>query len=272
MNLPQYIISKKFLPNDNMPDTWVNDCNIPTPALDTEKKPSVQPFSGADTLTKYKVNSAEMPADWIYHSKSVSYTINSEGYRSPEFHTVDWSNSVVLFGCSCVYGDGLDDSDTISAQLEKLINVPVINMGVSGSSIDFAYYNQVILSGMVPKPKAIINLWTSATRVSFFTKLKPKLLGPWLKSRLYVKLYYAGNFNDANPAAHAYFLRQSARILWKDTLHKEYTFMLDPNDMHADEWSIIKRFRKPDAARDNQHPGIKSAKLAAEQIAKDLKL
>jgi hypothetical protein len=269
MNLPQYVISKNFLPSHNMfsADTSVNDLN-------TEKKPNVYLFSGSDSLTTYKINSAEMPADWIYHTKSVSYTLNSEGYRAPEFHTVDWDNSVVIFGCSCVFGVGLDDSDTISTQLEKLINVPVINMGAGGSSIDFTYYNQLILSGMVPKPKAIINIWTSVVRTSYFTKKTPILMGPWLQNRLHAKLHTLWSLDDANPATHAYFLRQSSRILWKDTVHKEYTtFLFRPLDLHPEEYSLITMFNKIDLdARDRMHPGINSARLVAEKIAEDLKL
>jgi hypothetical protein len=272
MELPQYINSKKFLPNYNSFSYTTGNTSNTLPVPDTTIIPGPILFSGPDSQEFYKKNSKEMPADWIYHSKSVTYTLNSEGYRAPEFHTVDWSNSVVLFGCSCVFGVGLDDSDTISAQLEKLINVPVINMGVGASSIQFSYYNQLILPNIAPKPKAIINVWTSVARASYFTRKSLIMLGPWSRGRMYNKLQTLWSLDDANPAVHAYFLRQSARILWKDTLHKEYTFMIDPHDMHTDEYAIIKRFKKIDDARDILHPGIDSARLAAEKIAEDLRL
>jgi hypothetical protein len=271
-NLPKYIASKKFLPNYNPFSYKKGDTLNTVPAPGTPIKPGPILFSGSDSEDFYKKNSEKMPEDWLYHNKSVSYTLNSEGYRAPEFDTIDWSNSVVLFGCSCVYGVGLDDSDTISAQLEKLINVPVINMGAGGSSIDHAYYNQLILSNIVPKPKAVINVWTSSSRVTCFTPQALFQLGPWMKNFWHGRLYSLWCFSDANPATHAYFLRQSSRILWKDTLHKEYTVILHPHDMHADEYPIIKRFKKIDDARDIIHPGINSARLAAIKIAEDLKL
>jgi hypothetical protein len=257
MELPQYINSKKFLPN-GLNHGYPINCKI--------TGPDKFDFSGTDSESRYRTNCKKMPEDWLYHTKPISYTLNSEGYRAPEFDTIDWSNSVVLFGCSCVYGVGLDDSDTISAQLEKLIGIPVINVGAPASSIQFSYYNQLILANIAPKPKAVINIWTSSERISVFTDLGAIPLGPWPAIPIWCKqLLSLWNFSEINPAVHSYILQQSARIFWKNIPHCEYSFF----DHTADQFKI-NTLPVIDRARDIRHPGINSARLAAEKIAEDL--
>lgn len=263
MELPHYITSKKFLPNGIDPG-YPMHCALTGPG--TFK------FSGMDSEKRYISNCAKMPKDWIYHSKPVSYTLNSEGYRAPDFNTVDWSNSVVIFGCSCVYGVGLDDSDTINNQLEKLIGLPVINMGTAASSIQFSYYNQLILASTMPLPKAVINMWTSTERITFFTELGAVPLGPWPNISNWSihqqaeQLWLLWNVNKVNSIAHSYMLQQTTRLFWKNIPHYEYSFF-----EHTAEQLKINRLSYSDWARDIQHPGIASAKLAAERIAEDLK-
>lgn len=57
------------------------------------------------------------------------YTVNSQGYRCPEFDAIDWENSIIFFGCSHVFGIGLLDHETVANQLSLILNCPVINLG-----------------------------------------------------------------------------------------------------------------------------------------------
>ena len=59
---------------------------------------------------------------------------NPQGWRSPhDFNTLDWNNSVLVFGCSQVWGQGLGYSETLTSQLELRLNQPVINLGIMGA-------------------------------------------------------------------------------------------------------------------------------------------
>lgn len=89
-------------------------------------------WSGTDTKKLYESNLKKQPKNWYYRNNNVRYTINSNGYRTYEFKDINWKNSVIIFGCSQVFGIGLDDEYTISNQLSKLIKCPVINMGMGG--------------------------------------------------------------------------------------------------------------------------------------------
>ena len=76
-------------------------------------------FNGYDSKELFEQHLKSQPDDWVYRYKTVNYTLNTHRYRAPEFDTIDWSKSVVIFGCSNVFGTSLDDNDTISRKLEK---------------------------------------------------------------------------------------------------------------------------------------------------------
>lgn len=66
---------------------------------------------------------------------SITYTFNSEGYRSPEFE----KNGIVCFGCSNTLGVGVNYEQTWPYLLGESLNLPVCNFGVGGSSTDTAF-------------------------------------------------------------------------------------------------------------------------------------
>jgi len=125
-------------------------------------------YCGMDNEDNFKSNLKLTDENWYYRNNEVKYTLNSFGYRTKEFDEIDWKNSIVIFGCSSVQGIGVDDSHTISSFLEKEINLPIINMGISGSSNEFHIHNMSVLLKRYPKPKAIIFKQTSLLRFPFY--------------------------------------------------------------------------------------------------------
>jgi len=195
---------------------------------------------------------------------------NSSNYRTKEFDQIDWKNSIVIFGCSNVFGVGLTDDETISHQLSVLTNRPVINMGVPSSSIPYSLYNQVILAGKCSAPYAVINIWTSMNRLSYFYENGSCHIGPWTASQpdknIFIRsiksVFDAWNINDINPSLQSIFLQKMAEIIWKDTKHFQGSFF--PNTSDA---LNVELFQYKDYASDNLHPGPISAKAVAEQLA-----
>ena len=100
-------------------------------------------FNGTDTEEAFEENLKIMSKDWSYREKKIVYNFNSDGYRTYDFNTVDWKNSIVVLGCSCVFGAGLAEDETISYNLEQLTGRQTINMGVSGAS------NELIINNCV---------------------------------------------------------------------------------------------------------------------------
>lgn len=199
--------------------------------------------------------------------------INSMGYRAPEFNEIDWPNSVVIFGCSAVYGTGLTNSETISAQLENFLGRPVINMGVPASSIAYSYINQLALAEQNIVPYAVVNFWTSTKRQTYFIEKDVIAhIGPWvnkegsgIKNKLFQKFFELWNFYNCNPDSHSNVYRTSAKLLWKNSCYLEYSFFKPTADLFD-----IRLIEMIDSASDDIHPGMRSAFETAKIIAEDI--
>lgn len=153
--------NKSFLP---FPDISFHNNDSDKLEYSNRSGPSTWKFVGCDTYQLYLKNLKRQPESWYYRHNDVNYTLNSLGYRTKEFDQVDWENSIAIFGCSYVFGTGVDDKHTISSFLEDETGIPVINFGVNGSSIMFQLHNSSVLHNYYPKPRAVIYLWTSLLR------------------------------------------------------------------------------------------------------------
>ena len=140
-------------------------------------------FCPIDSKELFKQNLKTQPEDWYYRTHPVRYTLNSLGYRTKEFDDIDWKESIVMFGCSFVFGIGVTDECTIPYFLEKLSGRPVINMGIAGSSIQTALHNSIILNDSeYPTPKAIVNMWTGLDRYQLYRNNFVEHRGTWSNS------------------------------------------------------------------------------------------
>jgi len=228
-----------------------------------EEQDDVNHFRNTDSKRCFEKNLKTQPDDWYYRHNPVTYTVNSKGYRAPEFSTVDWEAAVVIFGCSNVFGVGVSDEHTISSQLSKLINRPVINLGVTGSSIQYATFNSAILTAY-PCPYAVIQLWTSVERTVVFTRTMIHCLGPWSYKP---KSLYNKWLENNNPRATALLHRTISQELWKNrSQYLEATLFLDT----ADQFDHCKLFKYYDHARDQIHPGKLTAARIAAHFAEQL--
>jgi hypothetical protein len=242
-SIPNLIKSKKFLPVDAR----------------VEKN-----FAGYDSKLLFKKNLEIMPPDWYYRNKTITYTRNKQGYRTQEFKKIDWSNSIVIFGCSNVFGIGVDDNETLSYQLSNILKVPVINMGVEGSSINYSLHNSVILKHFYPKPLAVVNMWTHYSRTVYYYKRYLENCGDWNPGNFY---FSAWSKDDSHAASYAIIASMTSKIFWQDTKYYESSFFPDTSKLlNCDLYRI------QDHARDLLHPGIKTLKLTAEQIANKLNI
>jgi len=218
---------------------------------------------------KYYNKSQFLPGNRKHYFDS-NTECNSLNYRTKEFDNIDWSNSVVIFGCSNVFGRGLTDEETISFHLEKLLGRPVINMGVCGSSINYSVFNQVVLSEKCPAPYTVVNLWTSISRLLYFLDDAPKHIGPWneqfpkknIQDLSLSTLFQSWNIVDTNPELHSLFFQRIAEVLWRDTQHIQGTFFLKTSEVLN-----VKKYNYIDFAEDKIHPGPLTAKSVAEDLA-----
>ena len=88
--------------------------------------------------------------------KPIEYRINKWGFRGDEIEDLT-ENPILCLGCSNTFGIGIHEHWTWPAQLKEAIDVPTVNLGVPGGSLDtcvrLASYWTPIL-----EPQAIIVL------------------------------------------------------------------------------------------------------------------
>ena len=224
--------------------------------------PGTYDFLGFDNEDRWQQNRKEHGPEWEYYDKKLRYTINTQNYRAPEWDRINWRKSIVIYGCSMVFGDGLDDSETISAQLQKITGRSVINLGAGGTGPQWQLANQTLMLTHFCEPWATVTFWPSYHRTLFyFESIGAQKLGPWnVEKGGYFDLYNRGR----NAASQFWFIRQQSRLLHRNAWI-EGTF--DP-DLAAD--TGITQMQCEGSARDLVHPSAQSARWAAEWIAEQL--
>jgi hypothetical protein len=136
---------------------------------------------GTDTEERFQQNLKSQPLDWPWRNQTITYRLNSQNYRAPEWDTIDWSNSIVMFGCSQVFGVGVNEDQTLGHYLSQLLNKPVINLGIPGGSIMALWINTEKLLNYGINPLAVIYNWPSANRsVELIGNKKNRTAGPWI--------------------------------------------------------------------------------------------
>lgn len=199
--------------------------------------------------------------DWYYYNKDenyISYIRNEFGFRERSVAEIDWSNFIVLFGCSVVEGIGNTLEDTIGKNLERILDIPVLNFGISGSGVDIACINSLILHNDYPKPKAVIQMWSGLSRYTDFIS-GTSSTGYYPNMPTYDPKYMWEERNK--------FYVEADRVLWKDkTIYYEGSTFLD-----TARALNVTFFNEYDLSRDKDHPGYQTNKLIAEDIAKNLK-
>tara|TARA_B100000085_G_scaffold174725_1_gene159170 strand:- start:874 stop:1581 length:708 start_codon:yes stop_codon:yes gene_type:complete len=232
--------------------------------LKLEDTPS-GPFMDQDTKELYKKNLRSQPGDWRYRNKLVKYTLNTHNYRTKEFNIIPWADSVVIFGCSFVFGIGAALDETIAAQLSSIIQKPVINMGAPGTSAMFSLYNSSILRKDCPKPAGIVFGWTASSRCTLFLKDSMVHCGSWMED--VGGLGKAWRRFDDNASMHLKFTRQCAQQMWDDVPYADFT--LFPSNRSVIDCQYI---RQVDYGRDCCHSGVETNRQVAVAIAEQLNL
>ena len=225
-------------------------------------------FLSTEEKEEYEKNKNNLGNKWHYFDKEVLYNLNSDFYRAPEWNTVDWKESVVVFGCSHVFGEGLAEDETICHQLQNLLNRPVINLGQSGTSTMFSWHNSIKFFETFGIPYAVIQLWTDYGRMLYYTESEIKRVGFWSGGRWdnYDKdmknLYYLWNKNTIHSQTFFEFEVKACKEFWHNkTNYYHASYFKETADLINCDF-----FPKLDSARDFIHSGFSTHKNAAETI------
>ncbi|MAI37786.1 MAG: hypothetical protein CBB67_005800 [Alteromonadaceae bacterium TMED7] len=202
---------------------------------------------------------------WLH--EDISYNLNSEGYRTKERDEIDWGNSVVVIGDSCTLGIGVPERMTVSDQLSKRINKPVINLGVAGSSNLFMMYNAAKLIENFT-PYAVVVVWSTAER---FPRLSsPEIgstgimhLGSWDNSRDYINFWVKRD--------HYLFHDELIKNTIRQLNIKRFLDYVPRSWKNEHDEAVVPWISKDDPARarDNLHPDGLVYKKWANIVAED---
>ena len=264
------IINNTFLPNYESIRNYFQENNL---VYNDECKIDggfTLDFCPSDSKELFEQNLKTQPQDWYYRTHEVKYTLNSLGYRTKEFDDIDWKESIVIFGCSNVFGIGVTDNHTVSYFLEQLSGRPVINMGIGGSSIQTVLHNSIILNdSKYPTPKVVVNMITKLSRYQLYENNSVYHIGDW---------NYSGNKFEKKENLVSFNLMniKMIRNLWKNkTIYYEGT-LFDQERLLINKLDMINRCDffdtwKPDIARDVEHPGRAVNYSIAKKIYEKIK-
>ena len=236
--------------------------DLPLPYGDISVASTKTYWHHSDSETHYGQIRTAMPREWWGHGL-IEYAWNSWGYRGPEITEDLIAESVVITGCSHVVGLGLPWDSTIGQQLSRHLKCPVINLGLSGSSPRWAAMLNLQLS-RGRRPRAVINLWSSPERTTYWGSTQPSHLGPWSRNPHDEGYYRYLTEDPAMTAVDFYMTREMTRSLWPNTQYAEGTVFKATGELG------VRLFGIEDRARDLGHIGPVTARRIAETLAREL--
>jgi len=258
--------------------------------------PGVQPWFGSDQPSLFDHNCRTNPEQMLpWRDRVINYTLNSRGFRTPEFSEVKWNHALVLFGCSVAFGEGLDDAACLAGQLAQMVDRPVINMGISGAGSRVIAANQLKLYHMGVKPWRVVTIWPTADRLTEFCPEPDAAVvchGSWIFTKD-PKETWTGDprsrsSQDYHVLAQLSRWRDIYQLVNQDNLQRNQELILDHHTVQAlwgdrnRHWAwapetaellnvgLLDWWNIQDLARDLKHPGAESQKDWAQRIAREL--
>lgn len=227
-------------------------------------------FAGTDTAELFIENLKIMPEEWHYRLKTITYSRNKFGYRGPEFEGVNWNNSIIVLGCSNVFGIGVAEDETLPYFIQNNTGITTVNMGIAASSIYHSYYNIMSIIEAGNTPIAIVHVYSALDRLLYFYPKSHVSIGHWVtanedKNDHNYKLYTSWNLHESNTLSQAKLIQRTLRLLCKYVNYIECSYFKT-----SAELLNIKLLDSIDFARDLVHPGRLSNKNAADIITAEL--
>ena len=228
-------------------------------------------FLSTDSPELYEENLKKQPKNWIWRSKPVSYNLNKQHYRTSNWSDCNWNNSVLVFGCSFVFGVGVGEDDTLCYQLSKNLNLPAINLGQPGVGINFIWANSVLLKSQRVVPKACVYVWPDISRqTEFLSPYEIDNHGAWnIEDSAFGKM----SLNETHNLVYYGYMIKNLKLLWNcpvidatfyKNISKTYQCdFIEYLDQARDISTLPNGFR-------SVHPGPNSLKQGADIITKRL--
>lgn len=223
-------------------------------------------FSGTDGPKEFEKNLKTQPSNWKYRTKNIEYIVNRNGYRTKNWEEINWRKAIVLFGCSCTFGVGLAEDETIAYHLSLLTGREVVNMGYPAGSNELIVNNCAAMIKNFGIPYGVVINWSTTDRFRFYTETDYHDLGPWtplkegishVQNNVDMQNYWEMTFvNLGNEYAKNYYWSTYTDAMFEGRCKyaKVSYFGLSAYCTRSDKWIEI-----DNKARDLIHPGEKNS-------------
>lgn len=125
-------------------------------------------WNTGDSEDNFRLHKHSTKMNPKYLTNPIEYNLNSLGYRCKEFDEYEDNNFVLIMGCSYTEGVGLHEEDLWHSFLSKKYNLPVMNLAMGGTGIDFQYYNTTLyVKNKFPRPKLVVVQYPGEFRKTF---------------------------------------------------------------------------------------------------------
>ena len=192
-----------------------------------------------DDEKNYKIKYDELKAsgklsNWYWKDREVTYKSNWNGYRALDWEEYDWSESIVVFGCSMTYGVGISNEDVFCHHLEKLTGRSVINLSVPAGSNDLILFNLTRMFRNFGSPHAVVVGYTTIDREMSHHYMGIDKIGPW---------------NAVQPRAFEQDLFDKGKYFVDDERYYEVNFLENPYHPVGKFVSIVETIKSMVAGR-----------------------
>lgn len=220
---------------------------------------SVEYFHYHDTKETFIQNLNKQPVDWKYRDseEKLAYRFDDYGFRNDcNLQEISQGPYIVAAGCSPTMGTGQYFEETYPQHLERLVDIPVYNMGLGAASNEVNIFNVIWLLNNFKPPKAILFQKTAPNRFPIFHLKTPHdneviFAGPWVTS-------WIQEFHDLEKfmvLSDYYKYTELKNTMWQTILSQmceKLGVLLIEFDM---EEMLSSYGKQPDLARDMGHYG-----------------
>lgn len=224
-------------------------------------------YSGSDSKKLFLSNQKEMPIDWYYRNKEITYRYNKHGHRCKEINDLDFSNYTLFLGDSFTEGVGLELEHTYAYLTANNLNTDYYNLGLGGTGLDYLIHNLIVWLSKYPKPKYIVLFFTDHTR--FLAKGYNCVMnlvenGSWSRETDVEDFLVSGMATGYFDTRLDLFCIQIKNIL----MHFQVPFANISVIHDSLPYMDVKTFDRDMTcvARDLQHPGIRTNQMISEYL------
>ena len=121
-------------------------------------------FTGSDTEKVFLDQIKSKPTDWYYKDTEITYTYNNYGHRCSNITDINLDNYILFLGCSHTFGIGNKLEDSYPYVLSKKLGMDYYNLALGATGTDSNRHNLSVWLEKFSKPKYIIWQWPRSPR------------------------------------------------------------------------------------------------------------